>query len=161
MDRIVCEPMWATAIDHSGAAIGKSERAQMVWRQRQKAMGIRPSHLDWYVYQRDTGIFAQIELKHGDGQPTDGQCVTMRLLRERGIPTGCCWSVRDFYEALTRAGFRLHPEAAAIASEIEAKHGAADLAARTKQPKAAKRQPRPRPIAVPPELPADLADLFR
>lgn len=124
----------------------------MVWRQRQKAMGIRPSHLDWYIYQRDTGIFAQIELKAPGNVPTPGQETTMRLLRERNIPAGCCWSIRDFYDVVRSAGFKLHPDVDAITAEIEAKHAAADLAAQTRQRKPAKREPRPRPIEAPPFL---------
>lgn len=150
--RAVLEPFWATAIDHSGAAIASDERAQMVWRQRQKAMGIRPSHLEWHIYQSSTGLFAQIELKTPGNVPTSGQEITMRLLRERNIPSGVCWSVRDFYDLVRSAGFRLHPDAEAITAEIEAKRAAADLAARTKPRNKTKRPHRPRPIVVPPEL---------
>lgn len=136
LDRILVGDCWYTAIDHSGAAIGKSDQAQMAWRQRQKAMGIKPAHLDWCVYQRETGLYAQFELKSRYNQPTDGQETTMRLLRERGIPTGCAWNLQQFYTLLVEAGFRLHANAANILVEIEARHAAAqDGAALKSAPK--------------------------
>lgn len=126
LDRVMVGEWWATAVDHSGAAIGRTEQAQMAWRQRQKAMGIKPAHLDWYCFQRDTGVFAQFELKSGYNKPTEGQETTMRLLRERNIPTGCAWTLREFFDLLVSAGFKLHLNAANILSEVEARHAALD-----------------------------------
>ena len=134
VERVVEEPMWATAIDHGAKPMGKSSeeqrQANMIRAQRMKARGIKPSHLDWAVYQRATGIYAQFELKVGYNKPDDGQETTMRLLRERGIPTGWARTLRGFYELLVQAGFKLHGNAPNILAEIEARYEAAqDMAA--------------------------------
>lgn len=128
LDRIMVEPCWFSAVDHGAAPMGGTKEAQktarMVRAQRMKARGIKPSHLDWFVFQG--GIYAQIELKVGSNNPDDGQDTTMRLLRERGIPTGCAKTLRQFYDLLVDAGFMLHANAANILTEIEARHAAAD-----------------------------------
>lgn len=142
LDRILVGDFWHTAIDHSGASLGKSEQAQMAWRQRQSAMGIKPSHLDFYIYQRDTGIYAQFELKRGRNGPTEGQKTTMRLLTERGIPTGCAWSLPEFFELVVKAGFRLHPNAPNVLAEMVERLAAMDRAAELKAAK-------PRKVAKP------------
>jgi hypothetical protein len=134
LERILLEPCWFTAQDHSGRAIGGSPQAQMNWRQKQRWTGIKVSQLDWRVVQCQPNLYAEIELKYGSGQPDAGQETTMRLLRERGIPTGCAWSVEEFAELLTDAGFRLHPDTNAIVADIAARHAAADAAARAKAP---------------------------
>lgn len=141
LDRILVGNFWHTAIDHSGAAIGKTEQAQMAWRQRQSAMGIKPSHLDFYIYQRDTGIYAQFELKRGKNGPTEGQQTTMRLLTERGIPTGCAWTLPEFFELVVKAGFRLHPNARNILVEMGERLAALDRAAALKATKPRKVSP--------------------
>jgi hypothetical protein len=151
LDRILLEPCWYTAQDHSGAAIGGSEQAQMNWRQKQKWMGVKPSQLDWRIYQ--SPVYAEIELKYGRGGPTNGQEVTMQKLLDRGIPTGCCWTIADFYRALKVAGFRLHANADNIVIEIIERHAAAERAAAVKvaKPKSGTRKmlgPRPTPGEV-------------
>jgi hypothetical protein len=128
LDRVLVEPCWYSAVDHGAAPMGgtkeEQKNARMVRAQRMKARGIKPSHLDWFVYQR--GIYAQFELKIGKNDPDDGQETTMRLLRERDIPTGCAKTLRQFYDLLVGAGFALHPNAANILVEIEARYAAAD-----------------------------------
>lgn len=127
----------------------------MVWAQRRRAMGIRPAHLDWYVWQQETGVYTQFELKVKGGSLTDGQRATMALLQERGIPTACCWSIGDVLVHLQTAGFRLVENAAAIAAEIEAKHQARERTAqRTQAPRTRQRKQAAKPAAyaVPPEL---------
>lgn len=130
LDRILVEPCWFTAIDHGIAPLGKNKeeqrQARMVHAQRMKARGVKPSHLDWYCYQKETGVFAQIELKIGDNEPDPGQEVTMRLLRARGIPTGCAWTLRQFYDLLVQSGFRLHGNSLNILAEIQTRYEAAD-----------------------------------
>jgi hypothetical protein len=127
LDRILLEPCWYSAVDHGAAPMGKTDdqqrQANMVRAQRMKARGVKPAHLDWFVYQ--SGIYAQFELKHGNGKPHDGQLTTMRLLQERGIPTGCAWNLTQFYDLLVAAGFQLHANARNILTEIEARHAAA------------------------------------
>lgn len=139
VERVLMEPCWCTAIDHSGRAIGASNverrRAQMIWRERQKKMGIKPDHLDWYFYQVATGIYAQFELKRPDGGPgpTTGQEDTMRLLRDRGIPNGWGRSILDGFNFLRAAGFRLHPNSGNIVTEIIERHAAAEREAAVKK----------------------------
>lgn len=132
LDRILVEPCWYSAVDHGAAPMGgtkdEQKQARMIRAQRMKARGIKPSHLDWFIYQR--GIYAQFELKYGSNKPDDGQEATMRLLREREIPTGCAKTVRQFYDLLVDAGFALHPNAENILVEIEARYAAADDKAR-------------------------------
>ena len=119
LDRILLEPCWYTAVDHSGRAIGGSVQAQMNWRQHQKWMGIKPSQLDWNIEQMAIDIpsnvplwrIAKIELKYGDNRPDHGQETTMRLLADRQIFTGCCWNIAEFFAALKTAGFQLHANA--------------------------------------------------
>src|SRR5580692_3158410 len=109
LGRILLEPCWFTAQDTAARAIGETaeQRAnsRMMWQQKQRKYGIKPSQLDWRIYQ--TPIYAEIELKTGSHQPTSGQVTTMRLLRERSIVTGCVWTLRGFYNILVDAGFRL------------------------------------------------------
>jgi hypothetical protein len=157
LDRILLEPCWYTAVDHSGRAIGGSVQAQMNWRQHQKWMGIKPSQLDWNIEQRAIDIpsdvplwrIAKIELKYGDNTPDHGQETTMRLLADRQIFTGCCWTIAEFYAALKTAGFQLHANAENIAHEIIERHAAAEREAAIKAagPKPAKSfkpvQPKP------------------
>ena len=154
LDRILLEPCWYTAVDHSGRAIGGSPQAQMNWRQHQKWMGIKPSQLDWSIEQMATDIMslsgadepiwrvARIELKYGRNGPDDGQETTMRLLSHRGVPTTCCWSIAEFYTALKGARFRLHDNADNIVHEIIERHAAAEREAQIVVAKpAAKRKP--------------------
>jgi hypothetical protein len=134
LDRILVEPCWYTAIDHSARAIGGSPQAQMNWRQRQKAMGIKPSQLDWSIEQQAIDIpspeplwrVAKIELKYGRNGPDDGQETTMRLLAHRGIITACCWSISEVYQSLKAGRFVLHPNADNIVHEIIERHAAAE-----------------------------------
>lgn len=127
LDRVMVEPCWYSAVDHGAAPMGgtkeEQKTARMVRAQRMKARGIKPSHLDWFVYQR--GIYAQFELKFGSNTPDDGQETTMRLLRERDIPTGCANTLRQFYGLLVDAGFALHANAENILAEIEVRYAVA------------------------------------
>lgn len=134
LERILLEPCWATAQDHSGVSIGNDPQKQMNWRAKQTWYGVKPSQLDWRLIQLGPCIYAEIELKYGSGRPTDGQETTMRLLRERGIPTGCAWNLRQFYDLVLAAGFRVHANAANILTEIEARFAAAEDGAALKQP---------------------------
>jgi len=138
LDRILTGDCWYTAIDHSGAETGRSQAERDAWHRRQAYQGIKSSHLDWYAYQRETGIFTQFELKVGSNKPTDGQCTTMRLLGERHIPTGCFYTLREVYDFLRATGFVLHGNSAGILAEVEARHAAADRAAAVKKTSTAK-----------------------
>lgn len=132
LERILLEPCWFTAQDHSGAAIGNSPQKQMNWRAKQKWYGVKPSQLDWRIYQ--SPVYAEIELKYGDGRLETGQETTIRLLTERGIPTGVCWTLEQGYQAVRAAGFRLHANAGNILLEVIERHAAAEMAAGVKAP---------------------------
>ena len=152
--RILLEPCWATAQDTAGRAIGatwaEQQQSRMRWEQNQKWYGVKPDQLDWRIFQAP--IYAEIELKFGDNKPTTGQQTTMRLLRERDIPTGCAWTLREFYGLLVEARFQLHANAANILTEIEARHAAAQDAAvlKKKAPKSyvAQKPRAPKPSAA-------------
>jgi hypothetical protein len=133
LDRILAEPCWYTAIDTAAKSIDGDKTKAMVWAQRRKAMGIKPSHLDWYVYQCPR--FAQIELKAVAGQQEaykalrPGQRDTMRMLGKQQIPCVAAWSIRSVYEFLRDSGFQLCPTAETIVQIIEAEYHAKDDAA--------------------------------
>jgi hypothetical protein len=139
IERIMLEPYWATAVDTGTMMVSPDPHARMIWESRRRFMGIKPHHLDWYVYQNPT--FVQIELKHGYNQPSEGQRTTMRLLNERGIQTDVCWSIPQFYGALLNAGFRLHANAQNIMFEIDERYKAAERAAEEPKAKAKPRKP--------------------
>ena len=153
LTRILTEPCWFTAQDTAGRAIGatwqEQQNSRMHWEQNQKWYGVKADQLDWRIVQPP--IYAEIELKWGKGERTEGQKRTIAALTARGIPTGCAWTLREFYDLLVRAGFRLHGNAANILTEIEARHAAAQdpatmkkgaKPARKSKPRAARATPR-------------------
>lgn len=149
-ERVIIEPAWYSAVDHSGPVGQKGDTAEqrrikrMRWEQRLRAMGVKPSGLDWPAtlqFDPDSGAVTAccwIELKRGDNTPTEGQEVTMRLLGERKQVAVTCWTIHDVLLALRSARFRLHGNADNIAREIEARLEAADRAAPEKLAKKAK-----------------------
>lgn len=126
LERILLEDCWFTAVDTGTQMTKKTAQARFAWEAHRRWMGIKPSHLDLYVYQRQTGIYAQYELKVGSNKLTTGQETTRRLLADRGIPTGCCWNIMDLYGVILRAKFNLHGNAANIAVEVDERHLAAE-----------------------------------
>ena len=157
LDRVVLEPCWYSAVDHSGPVGNKGDSPEMRrirrmrWEQRQRAMGIKPSGVDWpAILQFDPVTFAVtavcwIELKHGKNQPTDGQRTTMRLLGERGQVVGAAWNIHDCLQYLRAARFRLHGNADNIAVEVQGRLDAAHAAAPARLAKRAKARGKPRP----------------
>jgi hypothetical protein len=132
LSRILEEPCWFTAQDHSGRAIGDTKearaRSQIRWNEARKKQGIKPDQLDWRVIQAP--LYAEFELKYRSVTPSEGQGVTMRLLSERGIPNACCGELADVVRFLERSGFRLHGNTANILIEETARYEAADALAR-------------------------------
>ena len=125
LDRIIEQPAWYTAVETGTVMVNKSPQARMNAEAKRRKRGIKPFHLDWYVYQRPT--FAQFELKVGYNKTTDGQDTTIRLLHERNISAGVCRSVLDVWVFLSAAGFKLHANAENIAREIQERwHAAQD-----------------------------------
>lgn len=141
LDRVMMKPCWYSAIEGGSIMVAQSVEARMQNAARRKARGIKPSHLDWMVYQHPR--YSQFELKYGEAKPSAGQAVTIGLLKEQGIPAGCLNSILDVYRFLAVAGFNLHANAANIATEIEARWRARDDEKRLTPPKI-KSSPRPR-----------------
>jgi len=145
LEKIITEPAWFTAVDTGTQMVHKTQEARFAAEARRKARGIKPAHLDWYVYQFP--IFSQFELKYGHTNPEPNQETTIDLLTKRDIPTGTYCTVLQVYEHMKRAGFKLHGNAENIAHEIELRWRAADEAkrggaavkkARASKPRAAK-----------------------
>lgn len=135
LDRVITEPCWYTAVDHSGESIGRDPEKQMHWRQKQRAQGIKPSQLDWYVVQFDPVTFKPaaicwIELKQGRNRLTDGQETTIRLLRQRGQVADEARTIHQCLALLRQAGFALHGNADNIAILIQAEADASSAAPR-------------------------------
>lgn len=133
LERVMVEPCWFTAVDTGTIMVNASPQARMNWQAKRKAMGIKPHHLDWYVYQRP--LFAQFELKVGTNDATPGQAATRIALARHAIPTEVCWSVPQVHAFLVKAGFRLHENALNIALEIHERVGASNDAAALKKGK--------------------------
>jgi hypothetical protein len=135
LERVLLEPCWFTAQDHSGAGIGGTDaeqrRRQGNKQQKQKWYGVKPSQLDWRVIQAP--IYAEFELKYGNGDTTDGQDTTIRLLVDRGIPTGCFWTLEEVYDFLVTTGFRLHGNSKNILKQISEEYAAAERKAGAKK----------------------------
>lgn len=151
LDRIILTdvPHHWTGIDHSVKMTNQSDQAKMNFENHRKFMGIKPHHLDTYVYQAP--IFAQIELKFAASEDaarkalTTGQMDTMVVLERQKCPHGFAWSIRSYYDVLRRIGFRLHGNAENIVAEIEARHAAAHVGAHIKRaapPKTRTHKPR-------------------
>jgi hypothetical protein len=141
LERIMLEDCWFTAVDTGTQTVKETPEARFSWENHRRWMGIKPSHLDLYIYQRQTGIYVQFELKVGDNKLTTGQETTMQLLENRGIPTGCFWNILDLYEAVVKAGFNLHRNAKNIAVEVNERHPAAEREFKLKSGVVKKRAP--------------------
>ena len=135
LDRVLVGDCWFTAVDTGTYMVKSTPQARFAFENHRRFMGIKPNHLDIYIYQRDTGIFGQFELKVGSNKPTDGQETTMKMLRQRGIPTGCAWAVPEFHALMLDAGFRMHGNAQNIMREVAERHAAAEMAASMKTTK--------------------------
>lgn len=130
-------PAWWTAVDHSVKMTNQSAEAKFNFENHRKWMGVRPHHLDTYVYQYP--LYAQIELKFANTRDaaekalTTGQRDTMAVLNRRGVSNGFAWSIRSCYDELRRIGFRLHGNAENIVREIEHRYAAAQMTAEMKK----------------------------
>lgn len=122
LDRALLGECWYTAVETGSWMVGKSAGARMNAEARRRARGIKPSHLDWYAWQKSTGVYVQWELKV-HGRPTRlGQDQTMAALRRNKISTAVCETVPQVWEFLSRAGFALHANAANIATELHERY---------------------------------------
>lgn len=137
LDRALLGRCWYTAIEGGTWLKGATREQRMNAENKRRARGIKPAHLDWYVWQESTGKYTQFELKV-DGSPTRlGQDQTMEALRRNNIPTGVCETVPEVWRFLLDAGFELHGNARNIALELHEQY----LAKRRAAPKK-KRSPR-------------------
>jgi hypothetical protein len=159
-DRVVMQPAYYTAVDHSGPVGQKGDDAELrrikrlSWEQHQRWMGIKPDQLDWYLVQFDPVTFkptaaAWIELKWGSNPPTTGQLQTIEHLTIRGQVCGVARTIAGCLSYLVTAGCRLHSNAENIAKEIQMRLDAAHAAAPAKLAKRAAAKPRkPRVVRV-------------
>ena len=93
LERALLPPCWFTAVDTGTYRPGITREQWMAAEQKRRAMGIKPHHLDWYVYQRATGIYVQFELKVA-GRPTlPGQDQTLDALHRNKIAACVCETV--------------------------------------------------------------------
>ena len=145
LDRIIIGDGWWTAVETGTVMVTLSREARMNAEDKRKARGIKPHHLDWYCWQRSTGIYAQWELKVDDNTTTDGQDQTIALLKRNKIPTDVCYSVTEVCAFLIRAGFEVHGNAANIAAEFQERYLAKRREAPKKKAAPGKRRERARP----------------
>lgn len=137
LDRAIVGPCWYTAVETGTWMVGGSREARMNAENKRRARGIKPCHLDWYLWQKTTGQFTQFELKV-EGRPTRlGQEQTIEALRRNHIPTTVCETVPQVHAFLYTAGFALHGNARNIADELHERH----LAQRREKAVAAPKRP--------------------
>lgn len=110
-ERIIVEPSWFTAVDTGTQTVLKTDAARFAWENHRKFQGIKPAHLDWYLYGCTSRVYTQFELKYGKPEPSVGQETTIRLLTERGIPTGTFNTIIDVFRHVRDAGLQLHGNA--------------------------------------------------
>lgn len=122
LERTIIGACWFTAVETGTWLPGSSEQGRMNAETKRRARGIKPAHLDWYLWQKSTGQFTQFELKVY-GRPTrQGQKDTMAALRRNEIPTGVYETVPEVCEFLLASGFVLHGNARNIAAELHERY---------------------------------------
>ena len=145
VDRIllVDGPTWFTAVE-TGEIIVKQgtkeerDRARFARENRRRYQGIKPHHLDTYIYQHP--LYAQIEMKDAETEDAAlkalsvGQEDTIKALTRNHVPWAVAWSPASYLAAMRRIGFRLHANADNILVEIEARLAAAQDKADVKKP---------------------------
>lgn len=122
LERTVVGHCWHTAIEGGTWLSGATQQARMNAETKRSARGIKPSHLDWYLWQKSTGQFTQFELKVKGRKIRVGQDQTMVALRRNQIPTAVCETVPEVCAFLRDAGFVLHGNAVNIAAELHERY---------------------------------------
>ena len=137
LKRVLCEPCWFTAIDCSGPMKSDNPHAGAMWMASRKYLGVKPSHLDWYLFQPNKnvidnttwygplGLYMQIELKVGKNKPSANQLATVEALRRQGIQSTICWSLPEVFTAINCCGFRLEANAEYVLKELMERYAAA------------------------------------
>lgn len=142
---------------HFFFGIDRSQASGQFTHVREKARGLVAGIPDTVLLCPNLPAIA-VELKAPRNRPSDAQ----ELVRDKIVAAGHIWrwtdSVRGYASILETYGVALRAGWLLAAERSDA--ALSDAAIRRKAAKP-KRQPRARPIVVPPELPADLADLFR
>lgn len=113
-----------------------------MWAAGRKYLGVKPSHLDWYVFQHQKhteqdhngrplgwygplGLYAQFELKVGKNKPTLGQLQTIEALRKQGMQSAVCWTLNDVFMFLNTMGFRFDRNTSYVLKELNERYAAA------------------------------------
>lgn len=123
LDRVVLPPMWTTAIDHAHQTTDNA-------RARARGRGIKSGIPDVYVCQGDPTRSAWIELKRGKNGTSAAQDDVHAALSACGIPVFVAYDLAEVLTALRVAGFRLHPNAENICTELTARLDASDRGAK-------------------------------
>ncbi|HEX2941535.1 MAG TPA: hypothetical protein VHO91_10840 [Rhodopila sp.] len=142
---------------HFFFGIDRSQATGQFTHVREKARGLVAGIPDTVLLCPNLPAIA-VELKAPGNRPSDAQ----ELVRDKITAAGHIWrwtdTVRGYAAILADSGIALRPGWLLAAERSDAMLEGAAIQRKAAKPK---RQPRPRPISVPPELPADLADLFR
>jgi hypothetical protein len=148
LERTLSRPCWFTAVDTGTILTKKPDETEEQVRIRRynrenmrKWMGIKPHHLDWYVFQHQHqisfghvvdahhygpyGLWAQFELKVGKNKPSLGQLQTIEALRKQGMQATVCWSLPEVFTFLNTMGFRLEANAEYVLKELMERYAAA------------------------------------
>lgn len=118
LDRAMLGDCWYTAIEGGVWTQSKDPAVQMNAAAKRRARGIKPHHLDWYVWQRTTGLYVQFELKVENRPLRPGQRATIALLTRNNICSAVCQTVPEVSDFLADVGFELHGNHRNIALEL-------------------------------------------
>lgn len=148
LNRVMIGECWYTAVETGTWMMNQSPEARMNAENKRRARGIKPAHLDWYAWQKSTGIYVQWELKV-DGRPTrKGQDDTITALRRNKIPTGVYETVPEVCEFLIGAGLLMHGNSRNIAAELHERYLAKRRVAAPKKKRSPRKATPRTPVAV-------------
>lgn len=160
-DRILLKPCWHTAVEtgtvivrREGDSEASMQRSRFARENARKYQGIKPSHLDFYVFQPlpmkrthdgpeqmgPAGLYVQIELKIGTKESAN-QTATRNALAREGIQSATCRTLQEVHDFIKGLGFRLHPNSSGILFELQQHYEAACRAAKLKAPGAKSYKP--------------------
>lgn len=122
LDRVMLGDCWYTAVETGTWMVSQSPEARMNAENKRRARGVKPAHLDWYAYQRLTGLYVQWELKVESRPLRRGQRDTITALRRNNIATGVFETVPAVCDFLLGAGFMMHANARNIALELHERY---------------------------------------
>jgi len=126
LERVLVPPFFYTAIAHENEL---TENA----RARARARGVQPGVPDLFICQSPARTL-WLELKWGKNKPSEAQRHIEVRLRACLVPAFTAWSMQDALAALTTAGFKMHGNAANLATEYQQRAEAAVLKAEQHAP---------------------------